>query len=158
MRLALFDIDGVIANDTHRVHHALAQAWPLYFDPKTMAGDTVWEQGREAIAAEQAAGSVIAYLTGRREDLRPVTSTWLEENGFPNGVLFMRPKAVTIPLANLKTQVLRSLIDSGQYESVVLYDDDPEVVRLARTHFGEDVAVHCTWHVKQQALIRKATS
>lgn len=158
MRLALFDIDGVLANDTHRVHHALAWRWTEYFKPETVAADPVWEQGRAAIAAEQEAGACIAYLTGRREDLRPVTAQWLEEKMFPNGVLFMRPMNVHKPLAILKAEIIGSLIDSGQYVSVVLYDDDPEVVRVARSRFGEDVAVHCTWHVKQKALIRKATA
>lgn len=153
---AFFDIDGVLANDEHRVEHALARRWLSYFAPATVAADPVWPQGREALEAAQAAGQTIAYLTGRREELRPVTQTWLDTHGFPEGVLHMRPLAVHVPLANLKANLLAALVEQDPTLSVVLHDDDPEVVRLVRERLGFDAAVHCTWHVKRKALVRAA--
>lgn len=157
-KIAFFDIDGVLANETHRVDHALNQRWTEYFRPEALAADAVWEQGREALAEAQADGWTIAYMTGRREDLRAVTANWLHENGFPPGTLVMRPMDVKVPLAILKADTLERIVASEKFLSVMLYDDDPEVVRIVRERLGEDFATHCTWHVKQSALVKAATA
>lgn len=155
-RLALFDIDGVLANDTHRVEFALAREWDDYFRHDRVEADEVWPEGRDALDAEVARGDALAYLTGRREDLRTVTEKWLAEHNFPQAPLYMRPINVKVPLANLKTDVISQILATGVYSSVVLYDDDPEVIRLVRETLGEDAGVHCTWHVKQKALVKEA--
>lgn len=155
-RIAFFDIDGVLANDTHRVEHALAKEWDLYFKPRSVAADPVWPQGRAALEAAQADGWEIAYLTGRRDDLRPTTADWLARNQFPAGILHMRPFGTKKPLANLKADILTDILAVSEKAQLVLYDDDPEVVRLVRSVLGEQAAVHCTWHIKQQALVRTA--
>lgn len=81
MRLALLDIDGVLANDTHRVDHAINRRWVSYFDPKTVAKDGVWEQGHELAQRLVDEGWTVAYLTGRRSILRLTTEAWLDANG-----------------------------------------------------------------------------
>lgn len=156
--IAFFDLDGVLANDSHRVDHALAHRWAEYFDPKAVAADPVWPQGVAAVAAAQERGAEIFYMTGRRETLRFVTEPWLERNGFPKGMLFMRPLGVSTRLAELKAQMLESYQDLYPSVRVVLYDDDPEVVRVVQERLGSEAAVHCTWHIKQKALVRTATS
>lgn len=157
-RIAFFDIDGVLANDTHRVAHALAKRWDSYFRLSALAADLVWPQGRAALEHAQEEGWEIAYLTGRREDLRPTTVAWLLQNNFPQGILLMRPVEVKKPLANLKTDILTAIRVTAPETQLVLYDDDPEVVRLVRASLGEHAAVHCTWHIKQQALVRTANA
>ena len=156
-KIAFWDIDGVIANDSNRVHFALERKWADYFRPDRMAADTVWEIGRTSLLVAQEMGYTIAYLTGRREDRRTVTQQWLDDNGFPFGKLVMRRFDQHVPLANLKTNYLASLIGRG-YEDVVLFDDDPEVIRLVQETLGVDRARHCTWHVKQKALVKAATA
>lgn len=155
-RVAFFDIDGVLADDSHRVEHALAKRWDSYFLLSAVAADTVWPQGRQALEQAQAEGWEIAYLTGRREDLRATTANWLLLNHFPAGILHMRPCGVKKPLANLKADILTSIHAVSEKTQLVLYDDDPEVIRLVRSLLGVHSAVHCTWHIKQQALVRTA--
>jgi hypothetical protein len=159
MKLALFDIDGVLANDTHRVDYALNRDWFKYFDKNLMANDGVWEQGRELVEDKRAEGWTIAYLTGRRDDRREVTEDWLMENDFPWGRVIMREWGYyNLRLAELKGKVMEKLVFSDRFEDVVLYDDDPEVIRVVQELVGVDHAVHCTWHIKQKALVRTATA
>lgn len=156
--LAFFDIDGVLANDTHRVDHALAtpRRWSQYFAPSALAADGVWEQGRELLNQHASEGWLICYMTGRREDLRWVTQAWLSRHGFPVGALYMRPMKVKVPLARFKADLMERMVRVADGARVVLYDDDPEVIRVVQERLGEEVAVHCTWHVKQTALVKSA--
>lgn len=153
---AHFDIDGVLANDKHRVGHALQKRWAEYFDPERLIQDGVWEEGRETLRAVLATGRPVVYNTGRREDLRDVTSRWLLKNGFPAGLLFMRPANVRTPLPILKADLMERLQGVAGARSLVLYDDDPEVIKQVRARLGEESAIHCTWSVKEDALIKRA--
>ena len=156
MKIAYFDIDGVLANDTHRVEHAQNKRWDDYFHPESVAADAVWQQGQDAIYRAQGDGWTIAYMTGRWEALRDVTQAWLDEHGFPAGELVMRPLEVTAPLAVLKAGMLEEITSNPNVEQIVLYDDDPEVVREVHKRLGRSAAIHCTWHIKRAALVAEA--
>lgn len=158
MKLALLDIDGVLANDTHRVHFALEREWAKYFDPERVAQDAVWQQGLDIARQLKDEGFVVGFLTGRREDLREVTEDWLLDNNFPFGRVTMRRADQKMPLANFKVEYMKKILASGHFDSVVLYEDDPEVIRLVHEVLGEQSGIHCTWHIKQKALVKAATA
>ena len=157
-KLALFDIDGVLADDRHRVEHAIARQWFKYFDKDAMAADAVWLQGRRMVQNAQMLGWDSAYMTGRREDRREITENWLDDNGFPIGRVIMRQWSQTMPLANLKTAKVGKIIDLDRFNAIRLYDDDPEVIKLVQETHGDEFAYHCTWHTKEKSLIKKATA
>lgn len=157
-RLALVDIDGVLANDSHRVQYALERKWGDYFAPERMKADTVWPQGQALIKRLLAEGWQVEYLTGRRDDRHTLTFDWLIDNGYPWAGLHTRPFSVTKPLANLKSEFVGKALDSGRFRNVVLFDDDPEVIRLVQHDHGAEHGVHCTWHVKQKALVKTAVA
>jgi hypothetical protein len=156
--LALLDLDGVLANDTHRVKHALHKEWEQYFDKDKILIDAVWPQGRALADQLLAAPDVeIAYMTGRREDLEAVSTLWLNTHQFPRGKVYTRPfSAAGIPLANFKSNLITSIKARRPDLNVVLYDDDPEVIKQVRKDHGFEAGVHCTWHIKQKALVRRA--
>lgn len=155
-KIAMFDLDGVLADDRHRVHYALNLEWFKYFDPANVAADPVWSQGERLLFMMQSLGWEIGYMTGRRESLRKTTTEWLEANGFPEGTLYMRgPGFLHQRLAEVKALWLRDFQDTS---AVVLFDDDPEVVAEVRRQYGYGAARHCTWHIKEKALVKKATS
>lgn len=163
MRLALLDIDGVLADERHRVDHAVNRRWAQYFDPKLVAQDGIWKQGQELAQRLVDEGWTIAYLTGRRSILRPVTERWLDAGLFPLGRLIMRETAwnadkQNVPLAEFKVNTIRELQARPDISEIVLYDDDPEVVRHVQDEIGFIYAVGCYWNVKPKSLIKKASA
>jgi uncharacterized protein YcgL (UPF0745 family) len=152
--LALFDIDGVIANDKHRTRFAVARQWDWYFQSTRMFKDAVWPEGRLLLAAHIDADDQVGFLTGRREDRRRVTELWMRRNKIPftSDWLLMRQLGDRRILADVKVAKVKELIAQG-YE-VVLYEDDPHVVDSVNAECGEGTAVLCTWSVKEKAMIK----
>lgn len=171
VNIVYFDIDGVLANDKHRVHFALQRDWANYFDAKRMTADKVWEEGRQLAQQYAEDGWDVRYLTGRRVDRYLVTRNWLIDHGFPWAGeiasvsddaamprLRMRSFSEIKRLAEHKTEILRRVIDTEQPERLVLFEDDPEVVKLVQETFGPTFARLTTWYVKEKAMVRKATA
>ncbi|HKC27185.1 MAG TPA: hypothetical protein VKB75_04160 [Jatrophihabitans sp.] len=125
--LAVFDVDGVVADVRHRLHHLEGRkSWPAFFAAAQQ--DTLLAEGA-ALAAELAGEHEIVWLTGRPEWLRDVTAEWLAEQGLPAGELYLRPHGDYRPAPRFKLDVLRQLAPRG---IAAVVDDDDEVVRAAR--------------------------
>ena len=123
--VAVFDVDGVVADVRHRLHHLSRRPknWPGFF---AAAGrDPALDIGVQ-LAREYAEGHRLVWLTGRPEHLRPVTERWLATHGLPVAELLMRPAHDRRPARHFKADQLASLGGTGQVAVVV--DDDPEVV------------------------------
>lgn len=162
MKLAVFDLDGVVFDDSHRVAFALAKNWGEYFTPTRVLADPVFDMARTLIRIMQEDGWEIAYLTGRRNDIRPVTEKALDLAGLPMGRLTMRdypePQG-KLRLAEYKVNVLRDLMNTRpDLEDVVLFEDDPEVVRFTQEQLGSSHAMLCDWHIKEPAMVTLATA
>jgi uncharacterized HAD superfamily protein len=155
--LILFDIDGVIANDDHRVQFALDKNWVEYFE--LIQEDPVLQEGYDLATYYAKSGFEVQYLTGRRIDLYEKTAQWLRDNGFPNPEkITMRGFAHRDILAKFKAGVLKNAIEGGEFESVHLYEDDPAVVAYANELFGEGTATLTTWYVKKAEMVKAATA
>jgi phosphoglycolate phosphatase-like HAD superfamily hydrolase len=125
--LAVFDIDGVLADVRHRLHHleARPQRWERFF--QSADRDPVLVEGAERLRAALTDHDVL-YLTGRPERTRRLTERWLARHGLPTGPLFMRADDDHRPARWVKRQVLRALGRERVVASVL--DDDPAVVAL----------------------------
>jgi phosphoglycolate phosphatase-like HAD superfamily hydrolase len=127
--LAVFDIDGVVADVRHRLRYLERRPkdWTRFF---AAAGrDPVLAEGVE-LAREYAAGHVLVWLTGRPEYLRDVTAAWLRAAGLPAELLFMRPANDRRAARDFKSRQLARLAKESPIEIVV--DDDPAVVERLR--------------------------
>jgi phosphoglycolate phosphatase-like HAD superfamily hydrolase len=146
-KFAVFDIDGVLADVRHRLHHVQRSPknWDLFF--REMDADTALDEGLTLVHEQVAQGCDIAYLTGRNETYRELTSTWLADQGLPTGRLMMRPDNDRRPARLYKPEALRALARSGSIEIVV--DDDVAVVDTLRAQ-GYAV-LHATWMDTAQA-------
>ncbi len=152
--LAVFDIDGVIADVRHRLHHVERQPkdWSAFF--AAMDEDEPLEVGVALARDQVGAGHRIAYLTGRDESHRALTQAWLDRHGLPEGPLVMRRVGDRRPARLMKPEALRRL--SRGHEVVAVVDDDVAVVRVLR-EAGWPV-LHATWMTEatpddeQQAL------
>lgn len=155
-KLVLFDIDGVVADDSHRVHFALDKEWGSYFEaleldkPLQKGFDLAWEYAQRPDVDVQ-------YLTGRRIDLYQRTVSWLIRHRFPNPErITMRGFANRDILAKYKAGVFKNAIEGGEFESVMIHEDDPAVVNYINMKFGDNSAVLIDWYVKNTGMVKVA--
>jgi phosphoglycolate phosphatase-like HAD superfamily hydrolase len=123
--IAVFDIDGVLADVRHRLHHLEAhpQRWERFF--QSADRDPLLPEGAQRLLAALVDHDVI-YLTGRPERTRRLTERWLGHHGLPTGPLLMRPDADHRPARWMKREALETLAAGREVVSVI--DDDPAVV------------------------------
>jgi hypothetical protein len=125
--LAVIDIDGVVADVRHRLHliQGTPRRWREFF--AAAADDPPLPEG-VALVRELAADHDILWLTGRPENNRRLTATWLAAQGLPAEPLLMRPDRDFRPARLTKRAELRKL--RGGHEIAVVVDDDPEVIAM----------------------------
>lgn len=145
--IAVFDIDGVVADVRHRVHlvEGPRKNWGRFFEQAS--ADAPSATGIDW-ALRAAAEHELVWLTGRPEWLRRVTADWLSDQGLPVGRLIMRPNHDYRPARDYKVAELRRLASTEQI--VVFVDDDPKVVEAAAAAgFTSSLA---TWLPRGDAL------
>lgn len=147
--LSVFDVDGVLADVTHRLHHLRArpQRWERFFT--TADGDPLLEEGAARLRAALADHDVV-YLTGRPERTRGLTERWLARHDLPTGPLIMRADLDHRPARHMKREVLRELGRTREIVSVL--DDDPDVVDVLEAD-GWPVEL-ATWLPHSRTLAR----
>jgi hypothetical protein len=124
--LAVFDIDGVVADVRHRLHHLHRHtSWGAFFGAAD--ADPLLDVGARLVS-DLADLHEIVWLTGRPEWLREVTSEWLAGHALPGTELHMRPDGDYRPARIFKLGVLRRLEPRGVAAFV---DDDREVIDAA---------------------------
>ncbi|MFN8126273.1 MAG: HAD family acid phosphatase [Candidatus Nanopelagicales bacterium] len=128
--LAGIDIDGVVADASHRLHHVERRPkdWPAFF--AAADADPVLPQGAAVVAELAASGLTIVYVSGRPESLRSVTADWLSRHGLPEGLLYLRRPRDFRPAAQVKVQLYRRL--QREYPVGLIVDDDTAVVDALR--------------------------
>jgi hypothetical protein len=122
--LTVFDIDGVLADVSHRVHflESAPKDWRRFF--AAAIHDPVLPEGL-ALAQEAAKECEVVYVTGRPEWCRTDTTSWLRRMGLPDGTLRMRRNGDHRPARLAKPELLRELA-TDRVVAVVI-DDDLEV-------------------------------
>ena len=127
--VAVFDIDGVLADVRHRLVHVRAKPknWKAFFAEAVR--DEPHPEG-VALAREFAREHDLLFLTGRPEHTRRQTQSWLETHGFGGHPLHMRPGGDYRPAAQVKLRFLQTLARDRRIAIVV--DDDAIVVRTLR--------------------------
>jgi hypothetical protein len=126
---AVVDLDGVVADVSHRVHHVSGRPkdWGAFFG--AAGSDGLLAEGH-AVVTELAGAHEIVYLTGRPDYLRRTTTGWLARHRLPEGRLLMRRRGDYRPARVTKVEALRRL--AAERPVRVLVDDDVEVVAAAR--------------------------
>jgi phosphoglycolate phosphatase-like HAD superfamily hydrolase len=122
--LAVFDVDGVLADVRHRLHHVEQRPkdWDAFFDA---APDDPPLATGVALALESARDCEVVYVTGRPERCRSDTLAWFARHGLPTGELSMRGPRDRRPARVAKLELLRRLARDRVVAVVV--DDDLQV-------------------------------
>ena len=126
---AVIDLDGVLADVGHRLHHLERRPkdWAAFF--AGLADDPLLPEGL-AVARRLSEEHRVVYLSGRPERTRARTQAWLDRHDVPRGRVLLRRDHDRRPSRVLKVGVLRRL--AAQAEVAVLVDDDPQVCAAAR--------------------------
>lgn len=127
--LAVIDVDGVVADVRHRLHHldSRPKDWAAFF--AAAAADPPLAEGVERVRA-LATDHEVVYLTGRPEHLRQTTERWLDDHGIGGHRVLMRRRGDFRPARAAKLDELRRLA-RGREVALVL-DDDPDVCATLR--------------------------
>lgn len=122
--LAVFDIDGVLADVRHRLRFVERRPkdWDAFFD--AAIDDPPLAEG-VALAVASAEECEVVYVTGRPERCRRDTLAWFAQHGLPPGTLSMRRGRDFRPARVAKLELLRSL--AGERTVAVVVDDDERV-------------------------------
>lgn len=142
--VAVFDLDGVLADTRHRMHFLERRRdWKGFF--AAAVDDPPHPEGLAAARTAASSGLDLVYLSGRPEQCRIDTEQWLREHQAPAGRLLLRPDGDRRPAERLKVAQLRRLAD--RHHVRLLVDDDPRVVaavRATRPPLAEAV-LHADW-------------
>jgi hypothetical protein len=146
--VAVVDIDGVLADVRHRLHHLAARPkdWHAFF--RAAPEDPVLDEGRRVVDSLAEVYPVV-YLSGRPEICREDTERWLAEHELPEGPVRLRPAWDRRPGRLYKVDALEDL--SADHTVAVLVDDDPLVCEAARAA-GYDV-LPASWMGDEEELI-----
>jgi phosphoglycolate phosphatase-like HAD superfamily hydrolase len=136
----IFDIDGTLADNSHRTHHLLKKPkdWDSYH--AATASDGPHTHVVE-LANQLSSFAPIVFCTGRHDGLRDITQNWLFDNGLceqPHWVrLYMRKEGDHRPDHVIKLELLAQIRADG-FNPIMAFDDRNSVVKMWR-----DAGVPC---------------
>jgi hypothetical protein len=131
--VAVVDIDGVVADVRHRLHHLEGRRknWAGFF---AAAPDDPPHPEGLAVVARLADDHDIVFLTGRPEQHRTATQRWLDAHGLGGHELEMRPAGDRRPAAAFKVERVRALAEDRDV-AIAVDDSEPVLTALAGAGF-----------------------
>jgi predicted kinase len=128
----IFDIDGTLADLTHRIHHISGgkRDWLAFFE--ALSDDTIYSDIlRLNHMINMARGVSIILVSGRPETYRTRTEKWLSDNDVYWTDLYMRTAGDHRADYIVKSQILDKLIADG-VNVLFVVDDRQSVVNMWR--------------------------
>lgn len=141
--MIIFDIDGVLADNSHRLHYALVDKnYDKYYSEEEVLKDEPIHQGLMLLHDLQKIGVEIHFVTGRNECCEKATASWLYRHGLniKKGMkLCCRDEKDYRPSPIVKVELIKGLFEAldkeraGTFSTMEPYsglfiDDDPENV------------------------------
>jgi hypothetical protein len=141
MKCILVDLDGTLADCTHRLHFVredmnegltkFKKDWKGFFD--NMYNDAVNASLNEVLVALRQ-NHMIIFVTARPSNYYGVTARWLyEKAGWSKTSyqIYMRPAGDFREDSIVKKEILDKIIEEG-HEILVVFDDRSSVVKMWR--------------------------
>lgn len=136
------DIDGVLADPTHRLHHLSQKPrnWRGFFSEAK--DDLPLPTGIEMVHDVIEQGHNVVYVSGRPEGLRSDTVAWFRRHQVPEAELILRPRSDYRAAPVWKLSIYEDLRQYWRIHTVI--DDDLRVVmRLRDAGF---TVQHADWY------------
>jgi hypothetical protein len=130
----IVDIDGTVADLTHRLHHIKKKPkdWDAFF--KGCADDAPIPH-MMSLVSHMSLTAYIVFVSGRPERCRKDTEQWLYRHGYTYGfspqILYMRPDGDRRDDNIVKGELLDKLLADG-WEPIMAFDDRDRVVKMWR--------------------------
>lgn len=98
----VFDIDGTLADCSHRLHHIQKQPkdWPAFF--AGCADDAPITHIVDLAIMLTDADRVLVFVSGRSDECREATQKWLDDNQLVGPLYMRRAEAAGVPIVRLK--------------------------------------------------------
>lgn len=127
----IFDIDGTVADCSHRLHHIqkTPKDWPAFF--AACANDKPINHICDLMRDLACIGHQTIFLTGRSDECADQTRAWLDANDLPYARLYMRAAGDHRDDVIVKIELLSQLRDDG-YEPIMVFEDRARVVKAWR--------------------------
>lgn len=126
MAFYVFDLDGTLADCSHRLHHLDRKDWQPFF-AACPDDEPIWPPITVLMALHYA-GHRIEIWSGRSDEVRAETEQWMIRHGIPQSVkLIMRSAGDKRPDDEVKREFLR-----GCAAPDVIFDDRDRVVAMWR--------------------------
>lgn len=128
----VFDIDGTIADNSHRTHHLLKQPkdWDAYH--AEVMGDTAHRHMLNLVWDLYYTRKPLVFCSGRHDGQRQQTVDWFYREGLPMPRhLYMRKEGDHRPDHIVKRELLDQIRADG-FEPIMVFDDRNSVVKMWR--------------------------
>lgn len=144
----IFDIDGTIADCSHRLHFLKPPAGLIHFKKDETDWKPDWDAFYDACGEDNLimsvvrlcralrhSGAGIIYVTGRPERIRDKTAKWIIHNGLPEFSLatrlFMRKDGDHRPDYEVKREIYETQI-RNEYDVIGVFEDRKQCVDMWR--------------------------
>lgn len=130
--LICFDIDGTLADLSHRVHYwrDSPKNWNMF--KSEMVNDTPIEQICSIARGVWSYGHNVILCSGRGEESRKVTEDWLSEHKIEFSKLYMRAEKDYRSDDIVKKELLDNIVNDYGWKPDLWFDDRPRVVKMLR--------------------------
>jgi len=129
----IVDLDGTLCDVEHRVHHVRMKPknWQAFNESMNLDKPYFW--CIELIAAMRSRGYKIFFVTGRDEDYRNMTESWLKIHNVIYDELYMRKSKDYREDSDIKEEIYLNHIEK-KTQVLFVVDDRKSVVERWRKH------------------------
>lgn len=130
--LICFDIDGTLADLSHRVHfwQQKPKNWDMF--KSEMVNDALIKPIVAIARTMHQGGHDVILCTGRSEDTRDMTETWLSNHGITFDKMYMRAEKDYRSDDIVKDLLLAHIVIDWGQKPDIWFDDRPRVVKMLR--------------------------
>ena len=132
----IFDIDGTLADCTHRLHYVTGKKRDYEGFFGELSKDAPIKATIDLTHALSSTETDILIVSGRPDNYLDETIKWLDMNGVRYDRTFFRQAGDFRPDHIVKKEILDQILKDG-YNVLAVFDDRPSVVAMWREH-GSD--------------------
>lgn len=145
INLYIFDIDGVVADISHRLHYMQEKNYDAFYSDEEIAKDKEIPAGIDLVKRLFKSGdSIVMYMTGRPDSTDLATWDWLgEHEALFAHTIFYRDNGDYRPSPVVKTEAVQEALDYARKSlrkelgNIYFIDDDPKNVQAVEEKYPD---------------------